>query len=109
MQCVLGMNRLVIINCETMLGAILVFFQRHWMEVLSLARNNVRLLSTPSCVQATVLNVDGSSFGNPGCSCFGGILRTSDMTWLCGFSGFFGILNNLHVQLFAIMHGLKVT
>jgi len=37
------------------------------------------------------------------------VLRTSDGTWLCGFSGFSGISNNLHVELLAIMHGLKLT
>lgn len=63
----------------------------------------------PSRMQAIILNVDGSSFGNPGRSGFGGVLRTSDGTWLCGFSGFFGISNNLHVELLAIMHGLKLT
>ena len=35
------------------------------------------------------------------------VLRTLDGTWLCGFSGFSGISNNLHVELLAIMHGLS--
>ena len=63
----------------------------------------------PSRMQATILNIDDSSFGNPGSSGFGGVLRTSDETWLCGFLGFFGISNNLHMELLAIMHGLKLT
>lgn len=58
---------------------------------------------------ATILNVDGSSFGNPCRSGFGDVLRTSNGTWLCGFSSFFGISNNLHVELLGIMHGLKLT
>ena len=45
----------------------------------------------PSRIQDTILNVDGSSFGNPGRSGFGGVLRTLDETWLFGFSSFFGI------------------
>jgi len=61
-------------------------------------------------MQATILNVDESSFDNPGCFGFGGVLHTSDGTWLFGFSVFFfGILNNLHMELLEIMHGLKVT
>jgi ribonuclease HI len=59
-------------------------------------------------MQATILNVDGSSFDNPDCSDFGGVLRTLDETWLCGFLGFFSISNNLHVELL-IMHNLKLT
>jgi len=63
----------------------------------------------PSRMQSTILNVDGKSFGNLDPSGFGGVLRTSDETWLYGFSGFFGILNNLHVELLGIMHGSKLT
>jgi len=39
----------------------------------------------------------------------GGVLRDSDGTWLCGFSRFIGISDNLHAELLAIMHGLKLS
>jgi len=46
-QCALIMSRLAIINCGTMLGAILDASQCPWVEVLSLARSNVEHLGTP--------------------------------------------------------------
>lgn len=54
------------------------------------------------------LNVDGSSFGNPGRSSFGGIFRNSYGEWMWGFSGFCGISTNLNVELLAIYHGLDM-
>jgi len=63
----------------------------------------------PSRMGATILNVDGSSFGSTGRLGFGGVLRDLDGAWLCGFLGFIGISNNLHAELLAIMHGLKLS
>jgi len=60
-------------------------------------------------MEATIINVDGSSLGSPGRSVFGSVLRDSGGTWLCGFSGFIGISNNLHAELLAITHGLKLS
>jgi len=60
-------------------------------------------------MEATILNVDGSSLGSPDRSGFGGVHCDSDGTWLCGFSRFIGISDNLHAELLAIMHGLKLS
>lgn len=58
---------------------------------------------------AIVLNVDGSSVGNPGPSGFGGLLRHSDGFWSKGFSGHAGISDNLHVELMALLHSLHLS
>jgi ribonuclease HI len=57
---------------------------------------------------AVILNVDGSSLGNPGPSGFGGVLRQDNGNWIFGFAGTVGISTILHVELLAIYHGLKV-
>jgi ribonuclease HI len=62
----------------------------------------------PDEASATILNVDGSSLGNPGLSGFGGVLRHSNGDWLFGFAGTVGISTILHVELLAIYHGLQV-
>jgi ribonuclease HI len=53
-----------------------------------------------------ILNVDGSSIGNPGVSGFGGLIRNSDGAWVHGFSGNIGFSNILHAELLAVYHGL---
>ncbi|MCH88180.1 ribonuclease H protein, partial [Trifolium medium] len=55
-----------------------------------------------------ILNVDGSSIGNPGVSGFGGLIRNSDGAWVHSFSGNIGFSNILHVELLAY-HGLLLT
>jgi ribonuclease HI len=62
----------------------------------------------PEAESAIILNVDGSSLGNPGPSGFGGVLRHSNGDWIFGFAGTVGISTILHVELLAIYHGLKV-
>jgi ribonuclease HI len=62
----------------------------------------------PDKEAAVILNVDGSSLGNPGPSGFGGVLRHSNGSWIFGFAGTVGISSILHVELLAIHHGLKV-
>lgn len=57
---------------------------------------------------ATVLNVDGSSFGNPGISGFGGVLRRHDGSWIYGFGGNIGFSSILQAELLALYHGLRV-
>lgn len=57
---------------------------------------------------AVKLNVDGSSFGNPGRSGYGGVLRNWLGEWLLGFSRSCGFTTNLTAELFAIACGLKV-
>ncbi|GAU16251.1 hypothetical protein TSUD_298830 [Trifolium subterraneum] len=55
-----------------------------------------------------ILNVDGSSIGNPGVSGFGGLLRNSDGGWIHGFAGNIGISNILHVEYWqSIIHNIK--
>lgn len=53
----------------------------------------------------TIINVDDNSFGNPGQAGFGGLIRTSDGTWL-EFSGYIGVSNN-HAELLALYQGLS--
>ncbi|KAK2458793.1 hypothetical protein QL285_005909 [Trifolium repens] len=53
-----------------------------------------------------ILNVDGSSIGNPGVSGFGGLIRNSNGAWVHGFSGNIGFSNILHAELLALYHGL---
>jgi ribonuclease HI len=53
-----------------------------------------------------ILNVDGSSFGNPGVSGFGGLIRNSDDVWVHDFVGNMGFSNILHAELLAVYHGL---
>ncbi|KAK2405415.1 hypothetical protein QL285_054655 [Trifolium repens] len=53
-----------------------------------------------------ILNVDGSSIGNPGVSGFGGLIRNSDGAWVHGFYGNLGVSNILHAELMAIYKGL---
>lgn len=50
-----------------------------------------------------VLNVDGSSVGNPD---FGGLVRNSDGAWLVGF---IGTSTSLHAELWALCQGLTLT
>lgn len=57
---------------------------------------------------AVKVNVDGSSFGNPGQSGFGGVIRDSTGTWHLGFSGSCGYTTNLNAELHAIYHGLRL-
>ncbi|PNX73497.1 ribonuclease H [Trifolium pratense] len=63
---------------------------------------------TPPIEGTIKVNVDGSSFNNPGRSGFGGVLRDSNGNWLLGFSGFIGISTSLCAELHAILNGLKI-
>ncbi|PNX93847.1 ribonuclease H [Trifolium pratense] len=49
-----------------------------------------------------ILNVDGSSIGNPDISGYGGIIRNADGAWIHGFFGNLGVTNILHAELMAI-------
>ncbi|GAU47648.1 hypothetical protein TSUD_27720 [Trifolium subterraneum] len=53
-----------------------------------------------------ILNVDGSSIGNPGVSGFGGLIHNSKGAWAHGFVGNIGFSNILHAELMALYHGL---
>lgn len=55
-----------------------------------------------------VLNVDGSSLGNPGPAGFGGLIRHADGGWVCGFSGHIGHSEVLKAELMRIISGLKL-
>jgi ribonuclease HI len=54
------------------------------------------------------INVDGSSFGNPGNAGFGGLLRNDMGIWIQGFSGSCGRASNLLAELSAIWKGLQI-
>jgi hypothetical protein len=45
-----------------------------------------------------ILNVDGSSIGNPGISGFGGLIRNSHGAWIRGVAGNIGCSNILHAE-----------
>jgi hypothetical protein len=53
-----------------------------------------------------ILNVDGSSIGNPGVFGFGRLIRNSNGAWVHGFYGNLGVSNILHAELMAIYKGL---
>jgi ribonuclease HI len=54
------------------------------------------------------INVDGSTFGNPGNAGFGGLLRNNRGNWIHGFSGSCGRATNLLAELSAIWKGLQL-
>jgi hypothetical protein len=54
------------------------------------------------------VNVDGSSFGNPGNAGFGGLLRNDNGAWIHGFSGSCGIASNLLAELSTIRRGFQM-
>ncbi|KAK2446854.1 hypothetical protein QL285_017603 [Trifolium repens] len=56
-----------------------------------------------------ILNVDGSSIGNPGVPGFRGLIRNSDGAWVHDFAGNIGFSNVLHVELLVVYHGLVLT
>lgn len=58
--------------------------------------------------EGVILNVDGSSLGNPGPAGFGGLLRNPDGGWILGFSGHIGHSVILKAELLAILNGLKL-
>jgi hypothetical protein len=53
-----------------------------------------------------ILNVDGSSLGNPSISSLGGLFRNSDDIWIHGFAGNIGFSSILHAEFLAICYGL---
>lgn len=63
--------------------------------------------TTPS-VDQVALNVDGSSYGNPGRAGFGGLIRDHEGKWLIGFSGHINFADSLEVELLAILNGLSI-
>ncbi|GAU35798.1 hypothetical protein TSUD_155730 [Trifolium subterraneum] len=54
------------------------------------------------------LNVDGSSFGNPGRASFGGLIRNDIGDMMHGFSGSCGHASNLLAEFYAILKGLQL-
>ncbi|MCH81431.1 RNA-directed DNA polymerase (Reverse transcriptase), partial [Trifolium medium] len=53
-----------------------------------------------------ILNVDGSSIGNPSIFGFGGLIRNADGAWVHGFYGNLGVTNILHAELMAIFKAI---
>jgi ribonuclease HI len=48
------------------------------------------------------LNVDGTSYGNPGITGYGGLIRDHNGSWIIGFSGPVSFVDSLEVELLAI-------
>lgn len=57
--------------------------------------------------EGVILNVDGSSLGNPGPAGFGGLARNPDGGWIFGFTGHIGFSEVL-AELLGIYNGLKL-
>lgn len=62
----------------------------------------------PSNERITVLNIDGSSLGNPDPSWFGGLLCNNDGAWIKCFYSYIGITNDLHAKLVTLYLGLSL-
>lgn len=72
-------------------------------------RNNPReVVWLPPADGTIKVNVDGSSFGNPGRAGYGGLVRNNLGEWICGFYGSCGVADNLTTEIYAIMHGLDL-
>ena len=55
-----------------------------------------------------ILNVGGSSLGNPDVSSFRGMLRNEDGAWIHGFARNISFFNIPHAELLTIYHGLRM-
>lgn len=55
-----------------------------------------------------ILNIDGSSLGNPRRAWIGGTIRDYDGNWIIGFARYLGIRDNLFVELMALHRGLNL-
>lgn len=62
----------------------------------------------PPYENQVVLNVDGSSLGNPGQAGFGGLIRDHNGSWILGFSGYIGIVDSVEAELKGIESGLRL-
>lgn len=71
-------------------------------------KKDQEVIWTPPMENVIKINVDGSSFGNPGGSGFGVLLRNMNGDWIVGFSGFCGLSNNMNAGLLAIAQGLSI-
>lgn len=54
-----------------------------------------------------ILNVDGSSLGNPGRSGFGGLLRHGHGGWIAGFLGLIREAEIIKAELLALLHVME--
>ncbi|CAJ2666519.1 ribonuclease H [Trifolium pratense] len=54
------------------------------------------------------LDVDGSSYGNPGWAGYGGLIRDHEGYWILGFSGPVSFADSIEVELLAIHNGLML-
>lgn len=55
-----------------------------------------------------VLNVDGSAVTNPGRTGYGGLVRNKDGEFLVGFYGSAGISHIGHVEMLALLQGIRL-
>lgn len=55
-----------------------------------------------------ILNIDGSSLGNPCASGFSGLTQNADGAWIHNFVGNIDYSNIMYVELMELYHGLRV-
>lgn len=94
---------LIINKIKSELDIILLTFGSHpcW-------NNPHEVVWLPPADGSIKVNVDGSSFGNPGQAGYGGLVRNNLGEWICGFYGSCGVADNLIAEIYAIMHGLDL-
>jgi ribonuclease HI len=63
---------------------------------------------SPPYEYQVALNVDGSSYGNPGWAGYGGLFRDHEGSWILGFSDPVSFADGLEVELLAIHNGLML-
>lgn len=97
-------------------------FQRLLLAVLNLAdsfkvcfKSHCSSINSPRQIgwyqgdhNGIILNVDGSSLGNPGPAGFGGLFRNADGGWIYGFNGHIGYSDVLKAELLGLLNGLKL-
>ncbi|WJX71286.1 hypothetical protein P8452_55294 [Trifolium repens] len=69
---------------------------------------NLLVIWSPPYEYQVALNVDGSSYGNPGWAGYGGLFRDHEGSWILGFSGPVSFADGLEVELLAIHNGLML-
>ncbi|KAL5097866.1 hypothetical protein RYX36_002193 [Vicia faba] len=63
---------------------------------------------SPPFEHQVALNIDGSSYGNPGRAGYGGLIRDHNGSWIIGFSGPVSFADSVEVELLAIQNGLTL-
>lgn len=84
-----------------------VLFQHVWEKPARASTPRLVSWIAPTGSEIAI-NCDGSSLGSLQRSGFGGCLRDALGTWITGFVGYGGQATVLHMELFAIFHGLVI-